>query len=111
MPHIRIPPTWQLPDSAATPEHIYVNRRRFIAAAAGTLLLPSLGCAEGRKGPLDDVPKYPIAVPRIEKYRLDRPLTKDTVAASFNNYYEFTTDKERVAEVSRSFVTSRRNVP
>ena len=105
MPHIRIPHGWQLPDSAATPEHIYVNRRRFIAAAAGTLLLPSLGCAEGRKGPLADVAKYPTAVPRIEKYKLDRPLTKDTVAASFNNYYEFTTNKERVWKLSHTLKT------
>ncbi|MHC4730442.1 MAG: protein-methionine-sulfoxide reductase catalytic subunit MsrP [Planctomycetota bacterium] len=105
MPHIRIPPPWRLPDAAATPEAVYVNRRRFIAAAAGTLLLPSLGCAEERRGPLTGVPKYPTAVPRSEKYKLDRPLTKDTVATSFNNYYEFTTDKERVWKLSHTLKT------
>ena len=105
MPHIRIPPPWRLPDSAATPEHVYVDRRRFIAAAAGTLLLPSLGCAEERPGPLDGAPKYPTAVPRNEAYKLDRPLTKDTIAASFNNYYEFTTSKERVWKLSHTLET------
>ena len=105
MPHIHVPPAWRLPDSAATPEHVYLDRRRFIAAAAGTLLLPSLGCAEERQGPLTGVPKYPTAVPRNEKYKLDRPLTKDTVAASFNNYYEFTTDKERVWKLSHTLKT------
>jgi len=105
MPHIRIPPTWRLPDSAATPEHVYLDRRRFIAAAAGTLLLPALGCAEDRPGPLDGAPKYPTAVPRNVKYTLDRPLTKDTVAASVNNYYEFTTDKDRVWKLSHTLKT------
>ena len=105
MPHIRVPPAWRLPASAATPEAVYLDRRRFIAAAAGTLLLPSLGCTEERPGPLAGVPKYPTAVPKNGKYRLDRPLTKDTIAASFNNYYEFTTNKERVWKLSHTLKT------
>ena len=36
---------------------------------------------------------------------MDRPLTPSSVAATYNNYYEFTTDKERVAEVAAGFVT------
>ncbi|MHC4819896.1 MAG: protein-methionine-sulfoxide reductase catalytic subunit MsrP [Planctomycetota bacterium] len=106
MPNIHIPPAWRLPDAAATPEPVYLDRRRFIAAAAGTLLLPALGCAEERRGPFTGVPKYPIKVPRNEKYKLDRKLTKDTVAASFNNYYEFTTDKERVWKISHALKTA-----
>lgn len=104
MPKIRIPPAWRLPDSAATPEHVYLDRRKFIAAAAGTLLLPALGGAAER-GPFTGVPKYPTKVERNEKYKLFRPLTRDTVAASFNNYYEFTTDKERVWKISHKLKT------
>jgi len=97
----RIRPPWHLPDSDITPEAVFLNRRTFLrqgaAAAAGALLLPSLGCAEdGRAGPLEGVLKYATEVERNAKYEVDRPLTKDTVAASFNNYYEFTTAKERV---------------
>ncbi|MDH3591894.1 MAG: protein-methionine-sulfoxide reductase catalytic subunit MsrP [Planctomycetota bacterium] len=101
MPHIRIHPSWSMPESEATPEAVYWNRRAFLAAAAGTLLAPSIGCAEGPvfekgKGPLQHAAKYPTAVKRNPKYKLDRDVTKDEIAASFNNYYEFTTDKTAV---------------
>lgn len=105
---IRIPPAWRLPESIATPESVYVDRRSFLrggaAAAAGALLLPSIGCA-GEGGPLDGAAKYPSAVERNPKYTLDRPLTKDTDATGFNNFYEFTTTKDQVWRIAHALET------
>ena len=95
MPAIRIPPSWSLPESEAAPEEAYFDRRRFLVAAAGTLLLPSIVAAK-EEGPLAGVAKYPTRVRRNERYKLDRPITKDTVATAYNNFYEFTTDKSGV---------------
>jgi sulfoxide reductase catalytic subunit YedY len=38
---------------------------------------------------------------RNPRYALDRPLSDEKTAATYNNYYEFTTDKERVAELAQ----------
>ena len=108
MPSFHIPPSWRIPESEATPEAVYWNRRTFLAASGAALLLPSLGCADdgARTGPLAGVPKYPTRVKRNEKYTLDRPLTKDTIATAFNNFYEFTTQKDRVWRIAHTLTTN-----
>jgi len=90
MPAIHIPPSWLLKESEATPEHLYWNRRSFLAAA-GLLLA---GCEAD--DPLKGAAAYVPMPKRNELYKLDRPLTKAKFATSFNNYYEFTTDKTGV---------------
>ncbi|MHC4550330.1 MAG: protein-methionine-sulfoxide reductase catalytic subunit MsrP [Planctomycetota bacterium] len=105
MPHLRFRPPWHLSDAHATPEAVYLKRRDFLAAAVAGALLPSLGCAEERRGPLDGVAKYPTEVQRNERFTLDRPLTKDIIATAYNNYYEFTTDKERVWRLAHTLTT------
>ena len=111
MTRIRIRPPWYLPESLATPEEVFVNRRTFLkqaaVAAGGAMLLPSIGCAQDttRTGPLDGVEKYPGEITRNRAYDAGRPLTKDTVAAGFNNFYEFHTDKERVWKLVDKFQT------
>jgi len=104
---IHTPPSWRLPESAATPEDVFLNRRSFLrvgtALAAGAALLPSIGCAA--EDPLDGVPKYPREVKRNDRYRPERPLTRDVDAASYNNFYEFTTDKTRVWKLARRLET------
>ncbi len=108
MPNIHIRPPWFLPEAEATPESIYLRRRAFLAAAAGALIFPSIGCAQdfpAGKGPLDKTVKYPTKVVRNGKYKLDRPLTKDVIAASFNNYYEFTINKTAVWPLAQKLTT------
>ncbi|MBI2506053.1 MAG: protein-methionine-sulfoxide reductase catalytic subunit MsrP, partial [Candidatus Latescibacteria bacterium] len=93
MPLIRIPRAWEIPQHLATPEEVYLNRRRFFkqlgAAGLGLVAGPSLLGAE--EGAL-----YPAK--RNPAYTLDRALSDEKVAASYNNFYEFTTDKEAVKE-------------
>ena len=88
---------WELPESAATPESIYVNRRRFMTvAASGAALLafglpsPRLASAEDGDDPTADL--YPV--PRNMRYRVERELTSEEFATTYNNFYEFGSHKE-----------------
>ena len=86
---------WELPESCATPEHVFLNRRAFMGAAAGAAaigLSPELAFAQR----VTDIPDptadlYPAK--RNEKYVLDRPLTDEKLNANYNNFYEFGSSK------------------
>ncbi len=89
---------WELKDSALTPEHVFRNRRRFLAGAAGAMFAPALlacekkAAAEGDATPDPSTGLYPVK--RNEKYTLDRDLTPEAEATSYNNCYEFGTSKD-----------------
>ena len=91
---IRIPKPWELPEREATPESFYLSRRRFLAA---TLALTA--CATDSPS-RDDVAKTipsvapPYPLPRNARFTLDRPLTDELVAATYNNFYELTPRKD-----------------
>jgi len=107
---IRAHPSWHLPESAATPEDVFVRRRELLrgglGAIAGALMLPGTGCAAPQDGnPLANAPKYPWPYERHDRYKLDRKLTDAKIATGFNNFYEFTTDKQRVWRMAQKLTT------
>jgi sulfoxide reductase catalytic subunit YedY len=91
---LRAKKSWEIAERLATPESTYLNRRQWLrGAAAGTL---ALGAGALRSRPLraDADPSaglYPV--PRNERYTLDRPLTDEAEATTYNNYYEFGSSK------------------
>ncbi len=98
---IRVKRGWELPESAATPEDTFLNRRRLLKGlAAGPLLAAgspfaaalSLGtaAAAGDDDPTADL--YPA--PRNERFKLDRPLTDEEITSKYNNFYEFGSHKK-----------------
>jgi sulfoxide reductase catalytic subunit YedY len=115
---IRIPRPWEFRGLRATPEEAFLDRRRFLRrlalasagiAGSGVAALgaaATAGCTGGAPpaGPAgSDSPVYePIAARRNSGFTLDRPLTDEAVAARYNNFYEFTEEKERVHELARS---------
>ena len=108
MAFIQIPKGWHLPDHAVTPEHMYMNRRRFMQAMgiAGASTILGAGCAIAEDEFVVEVPPslpglYPAA--RNEKYTVTRELTREKVAARYNNFYEFTTNKGKVHELTDKF--------
>lgn len=103
---IRIPRGWELPESAATPESVFRQRRALIKGlAAGPILavaLPGLAAcddssskkgkaqASGDGDPTADL--YPAK--RNERYAIDRAITGEKDATTYNNYYEYGIDKD-----------------
>lgn len=85
--------SWEMPEREATPESVYLNRRAFLGAGAGLIAgaaMPSL--AFGAKGPVSSADLYPAK--RNEAFTLDRPLTDERVATTYNNFYEFGSHKQ-----------------
>jgi sulfoxide reductase catalytic subunit YedY len=93
--------------SEITPEAAYLNRRSFIMAF-GTLVGGALVAAAC--GGLDETPAETLAGPSPQATGAgDEPgeaLTSFKDVTNYNNYYEFTTDKESVARLAEGFVTS-----
>jgi sulfoxide reductase catalytic subunit YedY len=95
---------WELPESAATPETAYFNRRALIGAGAALLAAPSAAEAQwlfGRRGEAADpwtrmpadVPDLPAAM-RNPRYQPGRDVTPEREPITFNNFYEFGSQKE-----------------
>jgi sulfoxide reductase catalytic subunit YedY len=115
---IKIARPWEIPEQEVTPEDVYMNRRQFIkrAGLAGIGawgLLSGYGITGSRAQEADPsgvrrtIPKpagvYPVD--RNHKYDIDRPITDEVITASYNNYYEFTTDKGKVWQLAERFET------
>lgn len=84
----------KLPASEITPKDVFLSRRDFMKAAgiagAGALLA---ACAPGAS--TEATPAAPLA---------DVPNSFEEIT-NYNNYYEFSTDKEPVAPLSKNFKT------
>jgi sulfoxide reductase catalytic subunit YedY len=94
---IKIKREWELPESAATPESVYWNRRHFLRGlAAGPALLGGAALAAGKAFAADEVDPsaalYPA--PRNTAYEGGRPLTDEEAATTYNNFYEFGSHKQ-----------------
>lgn len=91
---------WEIPESLATPESVFLNRRALLTGAgaigAGAMLAP--GAAFAQKA---DPSAHLYPVPRNENFRLDRALTPEDVNARYNNFYEFGTTKNIAAAAQR----------
>ena len=110
----------EIPSSQITPEHLYLSRRGFIrgaaAVAAGAALaacrpepptaldttapgeaIAGNGAVSGSEG---------AAAISAATDELGTPVTSFESITNYNNYYEFTVDKERVAQLAADFQTS-----
>lgn len=123
MPVFHFPPSWELDDSAATPQSAFLSRRQLvrglglglglgsIAASlprsvraaegaeaeggdAGVSVRPAVGKLHADLFPAKRNPAYGIG---------DRPLTDEKVAGAYCNFYEFTTAKDKVWELARDY--------
>jgi sulfoxide reductase catalytic subunit YedY len=92
-----------------TPPEVYFNRRSFLRGGlvAGTAAATAL--LYRRLNGVDLVETETAALAGLEKpaqYRVDEALTPRAAITNYNNFYEFTTDKDGVAAKAAGFVTS-----
>ena len=92
----------EVPSSEITPKQVYLSRRDFMKAAgviAGSVALaactvaPEMNTSSGNN----------ISTPTPTTG--DTPNTYEDIT-NYNNYYEFTTDKQGVASLAKDFKTS-----
>jgi methionine sulfoxide reductase catalytic subunit len=95
--------------SEITPEHVYLNRRKFMQAAgiagAGALLAACAAAPTGPEAPLADVEEEGLSAEgRTDE--LEDKLNSFEEITNYNNFYEFSFDKEMVAVMARDYITS-----
>lgn len=112
MAYIKVPKGWEIPENQVTSESDYINRRKFIRdlglAGAGTLLFStSNACAQGRgvEKQLEPFRAQTLAAENNANFTVERQMTDEVVAATYNNYYEFTTSKSTVWKKVEKFKT------
>jgi methionine sulfoxide reductase catalytic subunit len=92
--------------SEITPENVYLSRRTFLKTmgllGAGAVL--AAACGGENEQPAQPV-KAELHV-SSESDELGDSLTTYEAVTNYNNFYEFTTDKERVAVLAQDFKTS-----
>lgn len=105
----------RIPSSEITPESTYTNRRRFmqagiaIATAAVTATvyrrLNRAGSGTTETPKLAGLTTAPSTQSSVASgFRVDEPLTPIESVTNYNNFYEFSTDKEGVAPAAATFV-------
>ncbi len=103
MSYIKIPKGWEIPENQVTSESHYINRRKFIKdlglASAGTLLFStSNACAQNSalEKQLAPFRAQTLAAEKNANFTVERQMTDEVIAATYNNYYEFTQSKSTV---------------
>ena len=71
---------WELPESAATPESVYLGRRHFLAAAGMTVAAPLALAGPAQADDTADPSAGLYPVKRNETYKLDREITPEALS-------------------------------
>ena len=102
---IRSRRSWEIPEREATPDHVFLNRRAFMAGAtalgAGTLAGGDARAAwpfgGGQAAPAAPQPPDPslslYPAKRNAAYSITGAVTPETVNTNYNNFYEYGTSK------------------
>jgi len=94
--------------SEITPEHIYLSRRKFMvgigALAVSSLALSACGVGGGSAGQSDADEQSLLTSADADE--LGDSLNTYQEITNFNNFYEFTTDKQKVASMVDGFRSS-----
>jgi sulfoxide reductase catalytic subunit YedY len=90
-----------IPSSEVTDKKLYLTRRQFLTAATALVVAGAVpvdfarGADTGQK----------LIITKRGKFAEDEKVTSASKATTYNNFYEFSVDKEDVAERSKSFRT------
>lgn len=92
----------QIKSSQITPEHLYLSRRRFLVGA-GALVASTVLFGACRTG-VPEPPDLPPPSPGTDE--LGDKITPYKDITHYNNFYEFSLEKEDVAQLAQNFQTS-----
>ncbi|OGW19623.1 MAG: mononuclear molybdenum enzyme YedY [Nitrospinae bacterium RIFCSPLOWO2_12_FULL_47_7] len=108
---IKIPKLWDISENKIAPESVYMDRRRFlkgVGAITAYAMLPDRFTSAVNSDPsvnLSETEKTIYPARRNESFSLDRKLTRESVAARYNNFYEFSEIKEDVSVQAQKLST------
>ncbi len=122
MSAIHIPPSWKIPERLVTPEDVFTDRRQVLRALGLSTLGLALAPAR-RLWAETDVPspagpppgllrpalrglyssRFPVEPNSAYSLGSDRSTTPEALASAYNNFYEFTTVKEKVWELAQDY--------
>ncbi len=93
--HVKTRREWDIAERDVTPEHLVIGRRALLAGTAGAILAPAL------------LPGTALAqgAPRNPAYEGGREMTPESASTTYNNFYEFGTDKS-ISRAAQRLVTS-----
>jgi sulfoxide reductase catalytic subunit YedY len=106
--------------SEITPEHIFMNRRKFMIGAGSALTVAALAACNSPEAPaaavaaaapavpLDELPEslaHPEPFAGASADELGDALNAYEEITNYNNFYEFSLDKQAVAQLSPNFIT------
>jgi sulfoxide reductase catalytic subunit YedY len=96
-----------IPSSEITPKSLYLNRRRFLAAAALSGAAAVVGKRLGGVISPTSTAEANAKIPGIQKssFSTTEKITPFNDVSNYNNYYEFSTDKYEPAGLAKNFKT------
>ncbi len=93
-----IKPSWILPESQATSESVFLNRRELVKGLGmgGLLAASGMTFSSHRAHAAEDPSSGLYPVTRNEKYKIDpnRGITPEKLNLTYNNFYEFGSHKQ-----------------
>jgi methionine sulfoxide reductase catalytic subunit len=110
MPNVISRPPWFLPERFVTPEAVYRNRRAFLKqmgfCSAG-LLSGTLGAVSAPAAENSPAAAKSYPYPRSSEFNgANLKLSSEDWATGYNNFYEFSTTKTRVKQLTGRFIIS-----
>lgn len=121
MSHIILPKKWRIPDKDITPETVYKNRREILKAMgfsalgiAGALYAPPVFASQKNwarakeilaQNELNTEFKKIPSLERNPDYTVNRPITPEIFNLQYNNFYEFSAQKDNVWKLVDQFRT------
>jgi len=107
MANLVLRPGWHLSRSLVTPEKVFLDRRHFIQqmglAGIGVLASSMTGSSQG-EAVKAAAKKFPA--PRNSEFNPGWRLTNEKIAGSYNNFYEFSLEKDQVRLLTGAFETA-----
>jgi sulfoxide reductase catalytic subunit YedY len=99
-----VPP---IPSSEITPESVYINRRQFMKLAGlGAAAALLAACKPSITPSTNETPTQEgTSTAKGKTDELGGALSSYEAISTYNNYYEFTTDKEGVYKLAKNFTT------